>query len=45
MDVLADYILNNASNPVEMAVHFLLFILILDSIINLINNLVNVAGR
>lgn len=41
MDVIVNFILGSASNPVEMAVYFMLFMLLIDSIFNMVISLVN----
>lgn len=40
MDVIANFILGSASNPVEMAVYFMLFMLLIDSIFNIVISLI-----
>jgi len=40
MDAIVNFILGSASNPVEMAVYFMLFILLIDSIFNVVISLV-----
>ena len=41
MDVIANFILGSESNPVEMAVYFMLFMLLIDSIFNIVISLIN----
>lgn len=40
MDVIANFIIGSASNPVEMAVYFMLFMLLIDSIFNVVVSLI-----
>lgn len=40
MDVIANFITGSASNPVEMAVYFMLFMLLIDSIFNVVVSLI-----
>lgn len=41
MDAIVNFILGSAGNPVEMAVYFMLFMLLIDSIFNVVISLVN----
>ncbi len=45
MDILIEFIVGTSGNPVEIAVRFLMFVLIIDSIFGFANNLINGARR
>lgn len=45
LDALVNFILGSASNPVEMAVYFLMFVILIDSIFGIVITLVNGARR
>ena len=45
MDALVDFILGSSANPVEMAVYFLLFVLLIDSLFGIAITLVGGARR
>lgn len=45
MDELVSFIIGSATSPVEMAIHFLLFVLLIDSIFGIVITLVGGARR
>lgn len=45
MDVIANFILGSADSPVEMAVYFMLFLILIDALFSIVTNLLNGVGR
>jgi len=41
VDVIVNFILGSASNPVEMAVYFMMFAILIDAIFSIVSNLLN----
>lgn len=45
MDEIVNFVIGSADNPVKMAIYFLFFVVIVDSIFNVTITLVNGARR
>lgn len=45
LDEIVSFVLGSAENPVQMAVYFLFFLVVIDSIFSLVTTLVNGARR
>ena len=45
LDEIVSFVLGSAQNPVQMAVYFLFFVVVLDSIFSVVTTLVNGARR
>ena len=45
MDEIVNFVIGSADNPVLLAIYFLFFVVVVDSIFSTANNLVNGARR
>ena len=45
MDEIVNFVIGSADNPVLLAIYFLFFVVVVDSIFSAANNLVNGARR
>lgn len=45
MDAIVDFIIGYADSPIEMAVYFMMFVLVFDSIFSIVTTLINGARR